>query len=52
MYRLEKTEKLMVMSQCLSVPFEDRGDGEMEEKRLRRRQERPKRSVSEREERV
>lgn len=33
-YRLEKTEKLMVMSQCLSVPFEDRGDGgEREEKK-------------------
>lgn len=27
MYRMEKTEKLIIMSQCLSVPFQDRGMG-------------------------
>lgn len=30
MYRLEKTEKLIRMSQCLAVPFQDRGMGREE----------------------
>lgn len=51
MYRMEKTEQLIIMSQWLSVPLSGSWDGEREEKDYAGGK-RPKRSVSEREERV
>lgn len=52
-YRMEKTEKLIIMSQCIcQSPLRIVGWGEREEKKTTQEAGGPKRSVSEREERV